>query len=84
MAGSCSLLSFVPRFQDMEAVKRFVEALELFQIGVSWGGFESLCVPIYMQPMDWPEPKWVIRLYCGLEDPEDLAADLAQAFAVAT
>lgn len=80
MSGSTSLLSFVPRFQDMDKVKRFVEALELFQIGVSWGGFESLCVPIYCQPMDWSEPRWVIRLYCGLEDSKDLAADLAQAF----
>lgn len=80
MTGSSSLLSFVPNFQDMEKVKRFVEALELFQIGVSWGGFESLSVPIYMQPMDWPEPRWVIRLYCGLEDPKDLASDLARAF----
>ena len=83
MRGSGGLLSFEPNFQDRAAVARFVDSLQLFQIGVSWGGFESLCVPLYLQPMGYTEPRWVLRLYCGLEDPEDLIADLEQAYAAA-
>lgn len=80
MRGSSSLLSFEPKNQDIEAVKRFVEGLDLFQIGVSWGGFESLCVPIWYHPLDWDQPRWVIRLYAGLEDPKDLMTDIRQSF----
>lgn len=83
MAGPSSLLSFTPKVQDMDWVKRFIEALDIFQIGVSWGGFESLSVPIWMHPLDWPEPKWVIRFYCGFEDPGDLIDDIERAFQAA-
>lgn len=80
MQGSTGLVTFMPKFQQQEDVYRFLESLKIFQIGVSWGGFESLAVPIYSTPMDWPEPKWLIRLYGGLEDNEDLIEDLDQAF----
>lgn len=80
MRGSSSLLSFEPVCQDEAKIRAFADALHLFQLGVSWGGFESLCVPIPMQPMGWNEPRWIIRLYVGLENPEDLEADLSQAF----
>lgn len=80
MSGSTSLLSFVPNKQDMDSIKRFVERLQIFQIGVSWGGFESLVVPIFYHPVDWPSAQWVIRLYVGLESVEDLLEDLEQAF----
>lgn len=77
--GSVSLLSFRPKNQSLDAIKAFCHSLKIFQIGVSWGGFESLVVPIPLRAT--PEPgDWVIRLYGGLEDPEDLCADLAQAF----
>jgi cystathionine beta-lyase/cystathionine gamma-synthase len=81
MSGSSSLLSFIPKFQDMELVKKFIESLDIFQIGVSWGGFESLSVPLYYHPSDWPEPRWVIRLYLGFENPKDLVKDLERSFA---
>jgi cystathionine beta-lyase/cystathionine gamma-synthase len=80
MTGSSGLLSFLPAFQDRERVRRFVEGLEVFQLGVSWGGFESLVVPLQMQPIGWDEQRWVIRLHCGLEDVGDLVADLDRAF----
>lgn len=80
MDGSTSLVTFMPVEQDEAKVTAFCEALSLYQIGVSWGGFESLVVPIFGKPMDWPEEKWVIRLYSGLEDINDLLADLDQAF----
>lgn len=80
MTGSGGLFSFEPKNQDPEAVRRFCGALKLFQIGVSWGGFESLVVALHFKPMDYPEARWVIRLYVGLEDPGDLMRDIEQAF----
>lgn len=81
MRGSVSLLSFRPKDQDLARIKEFVHALEVFQLGVSWGGFESLVVPIPLSTQ--PEPHdWVIRLYGGLEDPQDLVDDLDRAFKI--
>jgi cystathionine beta-lyase/cystathionine gamma-synthase len=82
MRGSSSLLSFEPKCQDYDRVVKFVEALNLFQIGVSWGGHESLVVALQGQPMGYSEPRYCIRLYCGLEDPADLVADIKRAFEV--
>lgn len=81
MRGSSSLLSFRPIFQDQATVQRFVESLKIFKIGVSWGGFESLAVMIPPDSFPTPDVGWIVRLYCGLEDVEDLIADLDQAFA---
>ena len=75
MSGTSSLLSFKPKVQDFERLKQFIHDLEFFQIGVSWGGFESLALPIPLVPGD-PPSDWVIRLYCGLEDVEDLCKAL--------
>ena len=83
MTGTTGLISFVPKNQDRDSVRRMTEATRLYRIGVSWGGHESLIVPLEFQPLDWPEKKWVVRLYCGLEHPTDLIADLEQAFAKA-
>jgi len=68
-----------------DAVARMLDGLRLFGMGWSWGGFESLIVPT------WPErartvTTWnpggpTLRLHIGLEDPEDLIADLAEGFA---
>ena len=61
------------------AVHAFVNELSLFGIGASWGGYESLAVPTDMvrtaTSTDWEGP--LIRLHIGLEDPDDLIADLA-------
>ena len=81
MSGTTGLLSFMPRDQKRTSVRTLTEATRLFRLGVSWGGHESLIVPLEFQPMDWPEKKWVVRLYCGLEHPDDLISDLEQAFA---
>lgn len=79
MKGSGGLFSFEPKFQGREEVLSFVNSLKVFQIGVSWGGFESLVVPQLVQPMGYSEPTWVVRLFCGLEDVRDLISDLDQA-----
>jgi cystathionine beta-lyase len=83
MRGSGGLFSFEPSCQEREKVHRFCEELRLFQIGISWGGFESLVVPLEIHPMNYPEPRQVVRLFVGLEDPADLIADLQQAFEAA-
>ena len=57
----------------------FIDSLELFALGYSWGGFESLVVPQNIQKSRSVRP-WkggpLIRLHIGLEDPDDLCADL--------
>jgi cystathionine beta-lyase len=90
-SGSCGLFSFVLKGADPVARARFIDALELFGIGYSWGGFESLVIPFdpararsatAWPPAGWnPEHKLGVRLSIGLEDPEDLMHDLERGFA---
>ncbi len=85
--GSCSLfgVEFKPEFAP-EATHAFVEALELFGIGASWGGYESLAVPttgfITRTAGSGKFAGPVVRLHIGLEDVDDLLADLDQGLAV--
>ncbi|AWB34791.1 cystathionine beta-lyase [Orrella marina] len=81
--GSNGLLS-VSLNCSPDAAKAFVNALELFGIGFSWGGFESLVQwvsPGALEPHSyWKEPgKALVRLHIGLEKVEDLIQDLNQA-----
>ncbi|MFI5386800.1 MAG: trans-sulfuration enzyme family protein [Fimbriimonadales bacterium] len=80
MRASSSLLSFEPKCQERDKIVAFVQALKIFQIGVSWGGHESLVVALQGQPFGYSEPRFCIRFYCGLEDTKDLIADIEQAF----
>lgn len=89
--GGCGLFSVILANADEAARARFIDALELFGIGYSWGGFESLVVPAdparirtasAWPPADLPPgPHPGIRFSIGLEDPADLIADLARGFA---
>jgi len=79
LAHSTGLFSFEPKVQEEARVKAFCNRLKLFGRGVSWGGFESLVVPIKVHALGMPEPRWTIRLFCGLEEPEDLIRDLQEA-----
>jgi cystathionine gamma-lyase len=76
MRGSGGLFSFEPKVQDDAKVFAFCNALKLFGRGISWGGFESLVVPQKVSPLNYQEPRWIIRLFCGLEDAEDLMRDV--------
>ena len=59
----------------------FVDALDLFGIGYSWGGYESLAIPADpVRTVSKATAQSLIRLHIGLEDPDDLIADLTQAF----
>lgn len=62
---------------------RFVDSLKLFKIGYSWGGANSLCVPYRIQFMrqKWPDAGTLVRFNIGLEDADDLIADIEQALA---
>lgn len=84
MRGSTGILSFEPVSQDRAALNRFLDALTVFQRGVSWGGFESLALGGPLKLLGWPGERLVVRLYCGLEDPADLLADLDRAFQAAS
>jgi cystathionine beta-lyase len=84
--GGCGLLTLVLAGSDAKARDRMVDALSLFGIGYSWGGFESLALGIHPErdrdAMPWPprgiDPanRHAVRLWIGLEDPADLIADL--------
>ena len=81
--GSAGLFAFALNGGTSEARDRLIDNLELFGIGYSWGGFESLAVP-GEPPRSATNPDWggpLVRLQIGLEDPEDLIADLGQALA---
>ena len=83
--GSAGLFSFVLNGSKAKAAA-FVDALELFGIGYSWGGFESLALPVHPEKFRsataWDKDGVLVRLQIGLEDTDDLIADLAAAFGV--
>jgi cystathionine beta-lyase len=89
--GGCGLFSFVLKGRDEAARGRFIDALELFGIGYSWGGYESLAIPFdparARSATIWPPTGWDsadrfgVRLSIGLEDPADLIADLERGLA---
>jgi cystathionine beta-lyase len=82
--GAAALFSFVLESTDDVAAAVFIDALELFGIGSSWGGFESLVVLAdiarHRTATCWQPAGPTIRLHVGLEDPDDLIADLEKGF----
>jgi len=79
--GSSGLFSFELKGADRQARARFIDCLTLFGIGFSWGGYESLVLPMNpTRAVSKVPAENLVRLQIGLEDPEDLVADLAAAF----
>jgi cystathionine beta-lyase len=79
--GSSGLFSFELKDADDGKRAAFVDSLELFGIGYSWGGYESLALPVNpYRTVSTPPAQNLVRLHIGLEDPDDLIADLAAAF----
>ncbi|WP_253201107.1 cystathionine beta-lyase [Sphingomonas quercus] len=78
--GASGLFSFVLRDADAAARARLIDGLALFGIGFSWGGYESLALPVDPAPLRsavrWEAGGPAVRLHIGLEDPADLIADL--------
>ena len=85
LRGTSGLLSIRLSKPGRESAAIFVNHLKYFSIGVSWGGFESLALPIPV-PADWIGgdrgcAAWFVRLHIGLENPEDLWSDIEGALA---
>ena len=88
--GASGIFSFVLAADDAASGKQkaraFLDALKIFGLGYSWGGYESLAVPVNLSDRTIrkaPEDGAVIRLQIGLEDVEDIIADLERGFAAA-
>ncbi|WP_026639578.1 cystathionine beta-lyase [Bordetella petrii] len=86
--GTNGLVSIeLARTTSQANVDRFIDSLQLFGIGASWGGHESLVTQAHMSETrsvtDWSKRGPVVRLHIGLEDPQDLIDDLAQALQAA-
>jgi len=78
------LFSFSLRSQNPKEVAALVEGMALFSIGESWGGYESLILPVDPRKLrtakPWTDPDPMIRLSIGLEHPHDLITDLSSGF----
>jgi cystathionine beta-lyase len=84
-SGACGLFSIVLRPTPEPAIHAFIDALTLFGIGASWGGYESLVIPFDCTELrtatHWAPGGPTIRFHIGLEDVDDLIADLERGFA---
>jgi cysteine-S-conjugate beta-lyase len=84
-AGASGLFSVVLKPVPQPAVFAFLDSLELFGIGASWGGYESLAIPFDCTSLRtatrWAPGGPTVRIHIGLEAVEDLIADLEQSFA---
>lgn len=82
--GASGLFSVLLNPYPKAAVTAMLDGLHLFSMGVSWGGFESLIRPGHLDGIrtatTWDEPGPLLRIHAGLEDPEDLIADLEAGF----
>lgn len=78
--GSGSLFSVLLEPAPREAVAAMVDNFDLFGMGYSWGGYESLCLPIHpgriRTAVDWNALGDMFRIHVGFEDLDDLKADL--------
>jgi cysteine-S-conjugate beta-lyase len=82
--GAAGLFSMVLKPCRKEAVAAMLEGLELFGMGASWGGYESLVLPFNAATTrtatTWAPEGPTVRLHIGLEDVDDLKADLDAGF----
>ena len=83
--GASGLFSMVLKPVPQKAYYAFLDTLELFGIGASWGGYESLAIPFDCAPIRtasrWEPGGPTVRFHIGLEAVEDLIADLEDGFA---
>lgn len=81
--GSGSLFAFLLKPGPRDAVAAFVDHMELFSMGYSWGGYESLCLPVKISngrtAVPWTREGNLFRLHVGFEGVDDLKADLRSA-----
>jgi len=81
--GSGSLFAMVIEEKPRAALAAMLDGLELFGMGYSWGGYESLCIPIHPERIrtatPWTTKGCMFRIHVGLEGIEDLKADMGAA-----
>ena len=83
--GGGSLMSIVlnQKYEDQD-LEKFFDQMQIFSMGYSWGGFESLATPVRIQKDRKSSLEklrnTIVRVHIGLEDPEDLISDLNSAF----
>jgi cystathionine beta-lyase len=83
--GASGLFSVILKPASQKAVDALLDTVKLFGMGYSWGGFESLVIPFdcapYRTATKWAPGGPALRLHIGLENVEDLKADLERGFA---
>ena len=84
-SGASGLMGLKIKAKNINSVRKFVNSLKLFGYGYSWGGFESLALHQEFREtgkrkyMNLAKDEHLVRLHIGLEDPNDLIADIKQA-----
>ncbi|MYI89780.1 MAG: cystathionine beta-lyase, partial [Gammaproteobacteria bacterium] len=82
--GASGLFAFILHDVSDDAVGRLLENTQLFGMGYSWGGFESLLIPFdprsYRTATEWNAEGPAFRIHIGLEDPDELICDLQIGF----
>ena len=84
-SGASGLMGLKVKSKNKKTVKNFINSLKLFGYGYSWGGFESLALHQEFREtgkrkyMNLAKDEHLVRLHIGLEDPNDLIADIKQA-----
>ena len=73
------MLSFELSVSGPDRATKVVDALQYFYIAVSWGGYESLAIPVKIEDSESGASTWIIRLSVGLENVDDLISDLDRA-----
>ena len=84
-SGASGLMGLKIKSRNVKSVRKFVNSLKLFGYGYSWGGFESLALHQEFREtgnrkyMNLEKDEHLVRFHIGLEDPNDLIADIKQA-----
>ena len=83
-SGASGLFAFILKSSKEAKIAEFLNSTNLFGMGYSWGGFESLLIPFdptsYRTATKWNNEGTAFRIHIGLEDPEDLIEDLVSSF----
>ena len=83
--GASGLFGFTLKSYSDRAFAEFLDHMDLFKLGYSWGGYESLMVPTYPSTLRsstrWEAPGPSIRIHVGLENVDDLVDDFERGFA---
>jgi cysteine-S-conjugate beta-lyase len=81
---SCGLFAAVIKPYSEDSLANMLDNMKYFAMGYSWGGYESLLIPLNPAPFRtatrWPEDGVLLRVHAGLEAPQDLIEDLEAGF----